>query len=394
MTRGFQPLNLGSNPGACTNLYGKEFIIAYRIWNIMRCLSLLLTGILIFSGCLDFLDDENGNRTPLPIAGYEGNGPFEPNIEITFTGKGSSDPDGDILEYYWDFDSNDEKDESKIGDLANNGKITHSFNEEKTYTVTLTVSDGQYSAIATVKITIQKAVNEIRAIVTTEDSIEAKVTNDEKKTVTFSAEDSISESSITKYEWDFSYNVDDGFQTDEETNTYDVSNDFDSGVYTIKVRITNEMGETNEASSYDDIEMRINYEYEGTKSITGNDNQQEYSVQLYSPSVRYIKATLEYEAGVSEDDLDLYLYNHTQERNPDEDEGNDQEEECNVCVAKNYTHDWNNNEQVNYIELDSYNYTHREWFDEISELGDWFIVIDHERGNVDYNIKIEVIYWE
>ena len=119
MTRGFQPLNLGSNPGACTNLYGKEFIIAYRIWNIMRCLSLLLTGMLIFSGCLDFLDGENENRTPLPIAGYEGNGPFEPNIEITFTGKGSSDPDGDILEYYWDFDNNDEKDERKIGDLAN-----------------------------------------------------------------------------------------------------------------------------------------------------------------------------------------------------------------------------------------------------------------------------------
>ena len=38
-------------------------------------------------------------------------------------------------------------------------------------------------------------------------------------------------------------------------------------------------------------------------------------------------------------DLDLYLYNHTQERNPDQDEGNNQDEECNGCVAKNYTHD-------------------------------------------------------
>jgi hypothetical protein len=30
----------------------------------------------------------------------------------------------------------------------------------------------------------------------------------------------------------------------------------------------------------------------------------------------------------------------------------------------------------------------------VSELGDWAFVVDHERGNPEYTIKIEVIYWE
>ena len=50
--------------------------------------------------------------------------------------------------------------------------------------------------------------------------------------------------------------------------------------------------------------------------------------------------------------------------------------------------------QINAIEMDYYNSTHRTWFDERHELGDWFIVVDHERGNADYTIRIEVIYWE
>ena len=38
--------------------------------------------------------------------------------------------------------------------------------------------------------------------------------------------------------------------------------------------------------------------------------------------------------------------------------------------------------------------SHRQWFDETGELGDWFVVIDQERGNAEYTVKIEIIYWE
>ena len=64
----------------------------------MRCLPLLIAGIVIFSGCLDFLDEEDVNRPPQASANSEGGSNFEPNQEIVFTGKGSSDPDGDVLE--------------------------------------------------------------------------------------------------------------------------------------------------------------------------------------------------------------------------------------------------------------------------------------------------------
>ena len=161
----------------------------------------------------------------------------------------------------------------------------------------------------------------------------------------------------------------------------------------MKVRITNEMGETDEASYSDDVEIRINYEYTDTRTI--GSGQQEHLTQVYGLPARYIRATLEYDAGAAHtSDLDLYLYNTSQERNPDQDESTDPDDECNECVAKNSTHDSSQREQANRIVLDYYNSTDRAWFDEANELGDWWFVVDHERGNPEYTIKIEVIYWE
>ena len=85
--------------------------------------------------------------------------------------------------------------------------------------------------------------------------------------------------------------------------------------------------------------------------------------------------------------LDLYIYNHSQQRNPDDGDSE--------YVAVNDTHDNGNIEQINYIELDYYNSTDRAWFDEVHELGEWGVVVDHERtGSNEYTVKIEVIYWE
>ena len=58
--------------------------------------------------------------------------------EILFSSAGSSDPDGDILNYYWSF-----------GDETNSTEEnpTHIYQSEGTYIVTLKVSDAQYSEI-------------------------------------------------------------------------------------------------------------------------------------------------------------------------------------------------------------------------------------------------------
>ena len=339
------------------------------------------------------MEDDEENKAPTAVIKIEGNAPFEPDTDIIFTGRGSSDPENDYLEYYWDFDSADGYNDNKIGDISNNGRIIHSYSDERTYTVTLTVSDGDKTGTITAKIKIEKPSSEIRAIVTTNDDTESTMNGEEQISYTFSASDTITETLITKYEWDFSYDYADGFIAEEETSETEITQKFDSGLYTIKVRITNEMGESDETSSSDSVELKINYDYSTTRTI--DSGQQEHLVQLYGLPARWIIATLEYEtSSLHDDDLDIYLYNHTQDRNPDQDEGNNQDEECNGCVAKNYTHDTSNNEQINIIKMDYYNSTHRTWFDEKHELGDWFIVVDHERGNTDYTIRIEVIYWE
>ena len=272
----------------------------------MRYLPVLLTGIMILSGCLDFLDDTEENRAPTAVIKIEGSSPFEPDTDIIFTGKGSSDPDGDYLEYYWDFDSSDSSNDNKMGDMANNGRITYSYSDEKTYTVTLTVSDGDKTGSVTAKVKIEKPTSEIRAIVTTNDNPESTMNGEEQISYTFSASDSISESQITKYEWDFSYDSEDGFVADEETSESDVTHEFDSGLYTVKVRITNEMGESDETSYSDDLDLKINYDYSNTRTI--DSGQQEHLVQLYGLPARYIRATLEYETNsLHTRDLDLYL---------------------------------------------------------------------------------------
>ena len=141
-----------------------------------------------------------------------------------------------------------------------------------------------------------------------------------------------------------------------------------------------------QASYSDDVELKINYKYTDTRNIdSGN---QEHLLQVYGIPARYIKATLEYESNsVHTKDLDLYIYNHSQQRNPDDGDSE--------YVAVNDTHDNGNIEQINYIELDYYNSTDRAWFDEIHELGEWGVVVDHERtGSNEYTVKIEVIYWE
>jgi len=352
----------------------------------MKYLSVWIISILIFSGCLDFLDEDNENEEPIAVIHVEGDSPYEPDTDIIFSGKGSSDPDGDILEYYWDFDSSDGYDENKIGKINEFGKIIHFYSIEKTYTVTLTVSDGSKMVSTTTNIKVERNINDIRAIVNTDDETEAVMDGEEQITYTFSAAESESESNIIKYEWDFSYESSDGFTVDDESTESEITRKFDSGLYIVKVRITDENGESDESSYSDDIDLKINFDYETTRTI--DSGQQEHMVQLYGLPARYIRATLEYESNsLHSKDLDLYLYNTTQDRNPD-----DSDDEH---VDSNTTHNNNDIEQINIIELDYYNSTDRTWFDESHELGDWTIVVDHERtGSSEYTLRIEVIYWE
>lgn len=83
------------------------------------------------------------NNPPVAVVG----GPYSGthNVALQFDGSGSSDPDGDILTYSWDF-----------GDTttATGATPTHVYSADGNYTVTLTVSDGSLSSTATTSVSI------------------------------------------------------------------------------------------------------------------------------------------------------------------------------------------------------------------------------------------------
>lgn len=67
-----------------------------------------------------------------PYAGTEGS-------PVAFDGSGSSDPDGDALTYDWDFGD---------GSTGSGVAPTHAYAADGSYTLTLTVSDGEETAVA------------------------------------------------------------------------------------------------------------------------------------------------------------------------------------------------------------------------------------------------------
>jgi len=80
----------------------------------------------------------NVNRAPIANAG----GPYTGTVgvPVTFDGTGSSDPDGDALQYFWQF-----------GDLSlqSGAIVQHTYTFAANYIVQLTVFDGFLNAVAT-----------------------------------------------------------------------------------------------------------------------------------------------------------------------------------------------------------------------------------------------------
>lgn len=94
------------------------------------------------------------NSAPVAVAGGSYIGGV--NTEMTFNGTGSYDPDGDPLEYMWDFDASDG---IRVNSSEQNPKYT--YNEVGIYTVTLTVNDGEFDSQASTTTADIKVVREM-----------------------------------------------------------------------------------------------------------------------------------------------------------------------------------------------------------------------------------------
>ncbi len=84
------------------------------------------------------------NRPPVANAGATVTA--NEGVTVHFDGTGSSDPDGDVLSYSWTFGDGSAPDTGS--------QPSHIYGDEGTYTITLTVSDGSLTAVATTTATI------------------------------------------------------------------------------------------------------------------------------------------------------------------------------------------------------------------------------------------------
>ncbi|MUV90375.1 PKD domain-containing protein [Halapricum sp. CBA1109] len=81
-------------------------------------------------------DGFTGSGESPPTASFEASPSAPaPGEAVTFDASGSSDPDGDIQSYEWDFTGDGTTD-------ATGRQVTHTFDSEGSYDVTLTVADG------------------------------------------------------------------------------------------------------------------------------------------------------------------------------------------------------------------------------------------------------------
>ena len=163
-----------------------------------------------------------GNQAPVATA----NGPYSGlvNEEVLFDGSGSSDPDGSIVSYAWDF-----------GDGSTGKGIApiHMYSAKGTYNVILTVTDNTGaidSATATVTISVGNQLPNANAngpydgIVNKEMLFDASGSSDPDGT-------------IVSYNWDFG----DGSTDTGESPTHTFTKD---GTYEITLTVTDDVGET------------------------------------------------------------------------------------------------------------------------------------------------------
>jgi parallel beta-helix repeat protein len=171
------------------------------------------------------------NNAPLAKAGLDQE--VYVNEIVYFDGGSSFDPDGDRLEYSWDFG------DGMNGSWQSNTNATHSYNKKGTYTVTLTVSDGKLTDSDLCIVTVKEKISNQPPVASA--GIDQYV--NENELVQFNGSSSYDpDGNELTFKWDF------GDGTITETGPYEaVSHSYDkAGEYTVTLTVND-----GEFTSYD-----------------------------------------------------------------------------------------------------------------------------------------------
>ena len=324
----------------------------------MRTLAPMLTAILLCSalaGCLDLL---SGNDPPTAVMSVDPPGTAKAGDSLTFSAVGSSDPDGDSLTFTWTFGD----------DNTGTGMTTsHSYAQPGDYTARLAVGDGTHEATASMTITvIDASAREPHAEITAnkDDDCEGEeppngdfvlvwVCEDDKDenereisvstTVSLDGSDSwagcdpdqaecYAEEYLVEYNWDLDTNTDsdgDGNpenDVDASGETYEWE-DLPAGAWDIRLSVTDDQG------LIDHVDSTVYVNYRGVwKDFVIDRRYQDPVIMTWEfpvtydddtrDRIRYLRVKLTYPAedddqpfgGIdTENKLDLYLYNGTDE---------------------------------------------------------------------------------
>jgi YD repeat-containing protein len=175
-------------------------------------------------------------RTPnnLPQASFTATpNPVETNIQVTFDGSASSDPDGSIVKYEWDLDGNG----SYETDTGSTAAASQSYADAGQYNVGLRVTDNG-GAVGTSSVIVAVKNRPPTASFTAVPNPAPIGTQ-----VNFNASGSSDpDGSIVKYEWDLDGNG--SYETDTGSTATTTKRYTNGGDVTIGLRVTDDSGET------------------------------------------------------------------------------------------------------------------------------------------------------
>jgi PKD repeat protein len=176
---------------------------------------------------------DGGNKPPSASFSFD---PSTPTVgeTVVFNASESSDSDGNITEYIWNFGD---------GNVSSSKNVSNTYADNRTYTVSLTVVDDE-GATDTVKRSIQVNKENKPPVANFSYTPSEPREGDE---VEFDGSNSFDpDGTITKYEWTFS----DG---DRSTGERATRRYFADGVYKVKLTVTDDDGDKNTTSK--DIEV-------------------------------------------------------------------------------------------------------------------------------------------
>jgi serine protease len=231
-----------------------------------------------------------GGGNEAPSASFT-TSPSSPNVgeTVSFDASGSTDSDGSITSYEWDFGD---------GTTATGQTASHSYGSSGTYSVTLTVTDDKGATDSVSKNVSVGTTNAAPSASFTTSPSSPKV----DETVTFDASGSTdSDGSITSYEWDFG----DGTTATGETVTHSYGS---AGDYTVSLTVTDDAGATDTVSKAITVESSGGGDEKATSSADGSlygywdSESYTYTSQLSDPYQLTISLD-----GDAYTDFDLYV---------------------------------------------------------------------------------------